>query len=183
VRKVDAAPCLGSFDAVARTVLIFAFCVSQCACRGRAALTDCHYLSKSLGARHLAGHYLGCAMSDSVREAVHGLFEVIKGDGAVRVRGAAAAVLVEGRVGDVGVGGSTEETPNPDSVFIAKVCAVCCKCFCTFLAARARCSGCSTTTLFILERLAILCGHMLMVWYTSFARAGGPHSGGPGLLQ
>jgi hypothetical protein len=47
-------------------------------CRGRAALTDCHYLSKALGARHLAGYYLGCAMSDPVREAVEGIFEVIE---------------------------------------------------------------------------------------------------------
>jgi hypothetical protein len=47
-------------------------------CRGRAALTDCHYLSKSLGPRHLAGYYLGCAMSDPVREAVEGIFEVIE---------------------------------------------------------------------------------------------------------
>lgn len=45
--------------------------------RGSVALSDCHYLSKTLSSRHLAGYYLGCAMSDPVRDAVVGLHQVL----------------------------------------------------------------------------------------------------------
>jgi hypothetical protein len=38
--------------------------------RGSVALTDSHYLAKSLTSKSLSGYYLGCAMSDPIREAV-----------------------------------------------------------------------------------------------------------------
>lgn len=41
--------------------------------RGSSALTDCHYLSKSLGLKGLSAYYLGCAMSDPIRDAVRTL--------------------------------------------------------------------------------------------------------------
>jgi hypothetical protein len=34
------------------------------------ALTDSHYLAKSLTSKTLSGYYLGCAMSDPIRDAV-----------------------------------------------------------------------------------------------------------------
>lgn len=42
-------------------------------CRGTSALTDCHYLSKSLGWKGLSAYYLGCAMSDPIKDAVGAL--------------------------------------------------------------------------------------------------------------
>jgi hypothetical protein len=41
--------------------------------RGSVALTDSHYLAKSLTSKTLSGYYLGCAMSDPIRDAVRDL--------------------------------------------------------------------------------------------------------------
>lgn len=32
-------------------------------------MTDCHYLSKSLGSKGLSAFYLGCAMADHIKSA------------------------------------------------------------------------------------------------------------------
>lgn len=45
--------------------------------RGSSALTDCHYLSKALGGKGLSAYYLGCAMSDVIRDTVQALLQEV----------------------------------------------------------------------------------------------------------